>query len=520
MVLRAHASRGAAHRGGADDAPGLVHGHRREAAALSLAIVGLFLLSTAAAAALDVPVAGKRLTMRGAPRRQLRVELRDGRIAAPFVAPTAGALLTLNGGAAPGQCYLEMPLVGRWRPLRGDGELHGWKWKGPEAGAPGLTQVLVRPGRVLIQGKGTALPCALGASAERLPVTVTLTLGALRWCSSFGGSVRTNRPGRLAAHDALPPAACPRTDARVATLNVLHGLFCPEPTPDRKCRYTDRIALLGAWIVARGCPDVVTLQEIWQPQAPLVESLLAGICPFSYEVVYPLVNRVDDAIVLSRYAVAGFAVQKLYGGFRHAVHVRIDHPLGPLDVFTTHLASESDGGSQPCGALGACPAECVRDGAATVRDCQATQLAAWVATVHGELPIPAFVTGDFNSSPGSFVYTRFTDRGLVDTYLAAGNPECEPATRVGCTSGRQDEDLSQLEDPSRNEHERIDFLFEIPPAARRCQLDGPDDPDHDGTGTRLFADQPNPFAPTCGPAPAAICWPSDHLGAEADLDCG
>jgi len=262
------------------------------------------------------------------------------------------------------------------------------------------------------------------------------------------------------------------------------------------------------------------MHAVGRASTRLAESLLAGVCPFPYEVVYLAVNRVDDAIVLSRYAVADSAAQKLYGGFRHAVHVRIDHPLGPLDVFTTHLASESDGGNQPCGALGACPAECVREGAATVRDCQATQLAAWVTTVHGEVPVPAFVTGDFNRSPGSFVYTRFTNRGLVDTYLAAGNPECEPASGVGCTSGRQDEDLSQLEDPASNEHERIDFLFEVPPAVRRCRLDGPDDADHDGTGTRLFTDRPNPFAPTCGPAPAAICWPSDHIGVEADLDCG
>jgi len=38
--------------------------------------------------------------------------------------------------------------------------------------------------------------------------------------------------------------------------------------------------------------------------------------------------------------------------------------------------------------------------------------------------------------------------------------------------------------------------------------------------TRIFADDPNPFAPTCGPAPDAICWPSDHEGAQVDLNCG
>jgi hypothetical protein len=51
-------------------------------------------------------------------------------------------------------------------------------------------------------------------------------------------------------------------------------------------------------------------------------------------------------------------------------------------------------------------------------------------------------------------------------------------------------------------------------------LDPATDADGDGTATRIFADAPNPFAPTCGPSPDAICWPSDHEGAEMDLYCG
>jgi hypothetical protein len=51
-------------------------------------------------------------------------------------------------------------------------------------------------------------------------------------------------------------------------------------------------------------------------------------------------------------------------------------------------------------------------------------------------------------------------------------------------------------------------------------VDSGTDADGDGTATRIFADDPNPFAPTCGPAPDAICWPSDHEGAQVDLNCG
>ena len=90
---------------------------------------------------------------------------------------------------------------------------------------------------------------------------------------------------------------------------------------------------------------------------------------------------------------------------------------------------------------------------------------------------------------------------------------------TGCTSGRQDENLSQLESPLSNESERIDYIFLVPPGPGSlcaAAIDSGADDDGDGTATRIFADDPNPFAPTCGPEPAPICWPSDHEGAELD----
>ena len=66
---------------------------------------------------------------------------------------------------------------------------------------------------------------------------------------------------------------------------------------------------------------------------------------------------------------------------------------------------------------------------------------------------------------------------------------------------------------------RIDYAFLVPPGgSSTCALDSPADADGDGVGTRLFAAAPNPFA-SCGPAPAPVCWVSDHSGVEADLDC-
>jgi hypothetical protein len=191
-----------------------------------------------------------------------------------------------------------------------------------------------------------------------------------------------------------------------------------------------------------------------------------------------------------------------------------------LDVYTTHLASGSDGAQDPCAED--CPSECVAAGAATVRECQAVQAALFVERTH-DLPGPALLAGDFNATPGSFVYEQYVGRGWTDAYLAAGNPECDPATGIGCTSGRADEELAGLESAAIDERVRIDFIFVIPPAAEAtCAAriePGVFGPDGEGGGTRLFADEPNPFAPSCGPLPEAICWPSDHIGVQIELGC-
>jgi len=308
-------------------------------------------------------------------------------------------------------------------------------------------------------------------------------------------------------------------DVTVADLNILHGSFCPEDTEN--CRLEDRVDLYFQWLVASGCPDVATLQEGTAKIVDLVRARAETACPFPYQVALgPRQIGLDDEIVLSRYPVTRIEQQFLVLGFRRVLLVTIDHPIGPVDVFTTHLASGSDLAQAACEGL--CPPECLSAGARTVRECQAVQVASFVAAQHlGDGP--AVIAGDFNESPGSFVYHQFVDRGWIDTYLAAGNPECDVATGIGCTSGRADEDLSQLESPATNEIERIDFIFLVPPApGSSCAgtIDSGNDADGDGVATRIFAGEPNPFTATCGPLPEAICWPSDHEGMQLDLNCG
>jgi endonuclease/exonuclease/phosphatase family metal-dependent hydrolase len=485
----------------------------------SLAVAAVLVaVAPVAAHALDVPVSGYRLTLRGRGTpgdvrgRSVKVVVKDPALAAPLPDPRLGAALLVNAGAGAGQCQAQLVLdPAYWRPLPSGGYRYAPK------GLFGIRRIDLRPGLLRITAHGSAWPCDLSATTQRTPVSVVVRAADVRYCAAFGGTVTRNVPGRFAARDAAAPAACPDADITVADLNVLHGIFCPSGT--QACRLAERVDLLYQWIAAAGCPDVVTLQEISTRAANEVIGH-ASTCPFTYQVGYTLLFGVDDAIVLSRYPIVTFETQLLYEDFRHVAHARIDHPIGALDVFTTHLASGSDNAGAPCDTD--CPAECVAAGATTVRECQGVQVGDYVAATH-DVVTPAVVTGDFNESPGSFVYHQLVDRGWPDAYLAAGNPECNPGTGIGCTAGRADEDLSEMESPASNEIERIDYAFLVPPGpAAFCAgiIEPSGDADGDGTGTRIFADDPNPFAATCGPLPDPICWPSDHEGVQVDLNCG
>ncbi len=300
-----------------------------------------------------------------------------------------------------------------------------------------------------------------------------------------------------------------RVSVTVVSINLLHGILCEDD-----CRLEDRVDLLIDWIGERGCPDVVALQEVWEPTAELLEARLDAPCDFEYELIAGSVGwGVDDEALLSRYPAEDVQRFDLHENFRHVLHARLDHPVGELDVFVTHLASSSDGGPEPCEN---CPDECAEAGAQTLRDCQGVQVWQRVRENTDEI---ALVVGDFNDPADSFLYDLYTGAHWIDTYIEAGNPECDPATGVGCTSGREDLALDHLESPDLNTDERIDYVFLSGPSADLCVLDGPDDEDGDGVATRLFADEPNPFAEECGASPAAVCWPSDHVGVQADANC-
>lgn len=297
--------------------------------------------------------------------------------------------------------------------------------------------------------------------------------------------------GVVPALGASKPPKNKTRHVELVNLNILHGFACDPPVPEDgdQCRVVDRIDLLIEEIVASGCPDVVTLQENVTNEFPQRDAgvfvgpledttaligeripLLAAACGFEYEVVFPgratrpppFGRGIDEEMVLSRYPVSARRSFQLYGPLRpfftrHVQFARVEHPEGPIDVFTTHLASGADMATAPCGVLGLpsplesppCPEEC-ETSVDTVRECQARQLAGFVDEMH-DVDEFALVTGDFNAVPDSREVQRLLALGWVDSHVAAGNPECDPATGRQCTSGREDEDLSDLESPVLNQ---------------------------------------------------------------------
>jgi endonuclease/exonuclease/phosphatase family metal-dependent hydrolase len=321
-----------------------------------------------------------------------------------------------------------------------------------------------------------------------------------------------------------------RSHIEVANLNILHGFACDPPVPGDgdQCHVRDRLDLLVQHIAAAGCPDLVTLQEnVTAEFVPSTETEVVGplddtvalieerlpalkhACGFAYHVVFdpaaarpPAQGRgTDEELILTRYPARVQEVRPLYSPlvpffFRHVLYARIHHPRGPVDVFTTHLASDSDLAFLPCGVNAlpppftspACPTECEAF-VDTVRECQAKQVAIFVDDRHN-VPDPDILSGDLNADPDSNEYAGFVGRGWIDSHLAAGNAECDPTTGQNCTSGRNDDDLSDLESPELGVTERIDFIFVVPAEeGSRCagRITLADHPRRPVTTTGIFA---------------------------------
>ena len=303
-------------------------------------------------------------------------------------------------------------------------------------------------------------------------------------------------------------------DIRIVSLNLLHGILC---TDGDHCDADNRVELFARQLEAAGCPDVVALQEISPWMHDLVRDRAETLCGGDYDVVFPEVGSsyVDVEMVLTTLPARDARRELLAQGFRRALRVTLESPMGPVDLVVTHTGtgagSDSMGGGPACGAGRlACPAPCDPEG--TVFACQITQVAELLDDRPTEGRVAGVLVGDLNLVPEAPPVRDLLDGGWLDSHLEAGNPECDPATSVGCTGGRDDASLASLQDPTSRERERIDHAL-VSPGACEPRFDGPEDADGDGLGTGLFADEP------ATDGPGGLAWPSDHVGVAVDLAC-
>lgn len=305
-----------------------------------------------------------------------------------------------------------------------------------------------------------------------------------------------------------PATAAPKGDLRIVTMNILHGITCPNAPDD--CQGDDRMALLGQQLQAADCPPVVALQEIAQRTYDRVVAA-PWVKECKYRIVWHDMPSVDRELVLTTLPVKNQKLTVLAGNFRGAYRVELKSKLGPLVLVVTHQDGDSQAGADPrlC-TPEVCPPPCPQD--VSQQACQTIQAEALAMEGGGRKAIRV-LTGDLNVPAGTPRYQSLIANGWIDSHLAAGNPECDPATGAACTSGREDMSTDDLKNPASLENERIDFLLVKGPRGCKVRFDKAADRDKDKLGTGLFAHEPV----TGGPG--GLAYLSDHTGVAADLSC-
>lgn len=276
---------------------------------------------------------------------------------------------------------------------------------------------------------------------------------------------------------------------RFVSQNILHGVACAADTDS--CRVGERVSLFMRQLAEAECPELVSLQEANERIVGLA-SAEAGTC--GYDIVWDDDPGLDREVVLTTLEVLGSQRRVLSDRFRSAYLVRVLSPIGVIDFLTTHLASTAD--DRACNPE-LCPPPC--DPSGSLRTCQARQVLSFAEEVALDGGVTV-VGGDLNDSAGSPALAVFAEAGYVDSHLAAGHGECDPASGSGCTAGREDASLTDMADPSSLQSSRIDYLLHSAPG-RDCAV---------GKNTGLF---------NAEPAAGEIAFPSDHTGVALTLEC-
>jgi endonuclease/exonuclease/phosphatase family metal-dependent hydrolase len=281
---------------------------------------------------------------------------------------------------------------------------------------------------------------------------------------------------------------------RFVSQNILHGIACPADSD--ACDVDARVELFVRQLADAGCPEAVGLQEVNQRIADLLEAASARVCDGRYRLVHDDDPGLDREVVLTTLKVAGSRRERLAGPLRTALFVRLVSDMGIVDFVTTHLASSSD--DRPCDAK-TCPPPC--EASDMLNTCQARQVLALAERLATPTSV-VVIGGDLNAKPDEPTIAAFRAAGYRDTHVVAGNAECDAQTGAQCTSGRVDENLTDLSDPSSRQSERIDYLWIG--GSRQCDVIAP---------TGLFNAEP------AAGAPGGLAYPSDHTGVQAAIRC-
>ena len=294
----------------------------------------------------------------------------------------------------------------------------------------------------------------------------------------------------------------PTTALEVATINLLHGLEvasdCAAETD--QCRAPARMALLwGLLEDDLDCPDVVAFQEVSPRQQELVPTMLDDLCDGGYELLVDNRDLPDQEMILTTLPVLEDAYVELAGTPIWSAHrARLATDLGPVDVFATHYASSSFNLECELGMFG-CTTTCAE--ADDFGDCHPRQTLAILGPLADDAVLQV-VVGDLNARIDDSRITTLTDAGFTDAYLAAGLPECDPVTGVGCTCCVDGPaPLDGLDDPEQAMDERIDFVLFRPGSG--CSVAVGD--------ARHWAD-----GPLSEPV-EDLWWAADHAGVAATL---
>jgi hypothetical protein len=184
---------------------------------LALAAASALLPAAAAAHSQLAPIAGKKLSIEtnaGKPSKSHFTFQSEKGEPALVVAvdhdPRAEgfALLVVGEGGGANRSELIELDAALWKPIGDGADPKGWKYKDKDGTRGGVTQVVLKDGRLKIKAKGELWSFSPGEPQDS--IWVHASIEDEWYCAQFGGVVQKNDAGVFKARDAAAPGACPQ----------------------------------------------------------------------------------------------------------------------------------------------------------------------------------------------------------------------------------------------------------------------------------------------------------------------